>query len=354
MRKLVTVLRNTAVAAVSGALLFAALVQWGSGHWEWVEVAGNFRLPVALVALFGTALFVLGLSLGRVVVGLAVVAWLAWPFAGYVIPDAIRGGEDNDDRGVGADPGWTFSLVSLEGVEDVAGLWDEVFTWRDDLVVATDVTREIYIDFFPQMRAAGYMAQHIAPAEDGTGVWAFTRHEVLRDQSQSFTRALGSPAVDWTLDLGGMRPVRLLFARVPWPWNGERLDERRLQLETILDYAGRELAGEPAIVLAGDLAALPGSHWFSRVLKKAKVKDTASGRGWRPTWRVHPGWEGGGTQFGLPSRVILADLDLDGGFRQLYWWERAREATIRQEIRWRNPAQNEEGVVVHSADGSGR
>ncbi len=352
MRKLVTVLRNIAVAAVSGALLFAALVQWGSGHWEWVEVAGNFRLPVALVALFGTALFVLGLSLGRVVVGLAVVVWLAWPFSAYVIPDSVRGGAANDNRdGRGEDPGWMFSLVSLEGVEDVAGLLEEVFTWRDDLVVATDVTREVYIDFFPQMRAAGYMAQHIAPAEDGTGVWAFTRHEVLRDQSQSLTRELGRPAVDWTLDLGGGRPIRLLFARVPWPWNGERLDERRLQLETILDQAGRELAEKPALMLAGDLAALPGSHWFSRVLKGANVADTATGRGWHPTWRVFPGWEGGGTHFGLPSRMILADIDLEGGVRELFWWERAREATIRQEIRWRRQERSEGVVVLQSADG---
>lgn len=318
MSKFLTILRGIATTGVSGSLVYAALVQWAS-VWLWVEVISNFRPLVLPFAVAGTLLFLLGLSLGRVLIGTAVCVWLAWPMAPLFFPKAADAPPDAERA-----PGeWTLARVSLAGIEDVEPVFAELWKWQADVVVVAGITRSQYVEHFPAMRAAGYGPQHAAPAQDGTGLWVFTKRAVGRDKCQTMTRKLGRPAVDWTLDTGGPKPARLLVAQAPFSLRSEAMDERAKVFAALHEAATLEETKHTALVLCGGLWATPDSRLRRNLAAATKLQDPARGRGWHPTWRLWPGLLPDAV--GLDFHQILPSHDWQVLDHRVFWWQDGRE-----------------------------
>ena len=279
--------------AVSGSMIYAALTQWG-GHWAWVEALTGYRPVFVVLCLFGSLLFLIGLSLGRVVLGFAVAVWLAWPFVPYFLPE--RGAEPTGDPAVA--PVLTMAVVHLEPENTGAGVLQKLLEADADLVLAGGVGNQFYQDSFQAARESYPVHWISAPNEKSPGLWCFTRLELARDLSRTRTKDAGEPSCDWTLKLADGSPFRLTATMPPGPWRAADYPRRRRALHAIADAAG---AHEGPRVVAGPLGLNPFSDLFQEMLANGRVRDSGQGHGFQSTWMPMP-------LFGLPlDHVLVSD-----------------------------------------------
>ncbi len=253
--------------AVSGAMLYAAATQW-AGHWPWVEMLSHFRVLVLALCLAGCVLFLIGLSLGRVVLGLAVAVWLAWPLGRYFLPAA------QPVPAPGCPPQEVTVALCHPGADGVAA--DRILAWDADIVVLAGPTEEFYRAHYQAFRER-YPAHSADPSGPPVGLWCFTRLPVAKDLCKTRTKALGgTPACDWTLRLPDGTPCRLVAAHAPYPSGSANAETRRKVLAGL--GAALEQNQGPRLVV-GSLACTPFSAFFGDLAAKAGVRDTSIGHG---------------------------------------------------------------------------
>ena len=265
--------------AVSGSMLYAAATQW-AGHWAWVEAISHFRPFVLALCVVGCVLFLIGLSLGRVLIGLAVTVWLAWPMARYFLPPP-----QPEPAASYAPQELNVALCALRPGPPKAGAAERVLSWNADLVVLAGPSEEFYRENFQAFRER-YSQHHADQLGLSNGIWCFTRLAVAKDLCKTRTKALGgAPACDWTLKLADGSSFRLVASHAPWPGDATGLETRRKI------WAGLGPAFEKetnARMVVGSLACTPYSAYFQDLEAGAGLRDTALGHGLIPTWC--PAW----------------------------------------------------------------
>lgn len=279
--------------AVSGSMIYAALTQWG-GHWAWVEALTPFRMLFLALCVTGTILFLIGLSLGRVILGIAVAIWLAWPVVPYFLPE--RGPEATGDPS--AAPVLTMAVIHLDAGSETSALLDALLAANADIVLAGGVGNRFYQESFQSARERYPVHWISAPEENSPGLWCFTRLELARDLSRTRTKEAGEPSCDWTLKLSDGSLFRLAATMPPGPWRAADHPRRRRALLAIADAAG---AHEGPRIVAGPLGLNPFSGLFDQVLANGRVRDSGKGHGFQSTWMPVP-------PFGLPlDHVLISD-----------------------------------------------
>ena len=266
-------------AAVSGSMLYAAATQWG-GHWAWVEAISHFRPFVLALCLVGCVLFLVGLSLGRVLIGLTVTVWLAWPMARYFLPPP------QPEPAAGYSPQEiSVALCALPPARPGPGTAERILSWNADVVVLAGAGEEFYRENFQAFRER-YPQHHADLLDRPNGIWCFTRFAVAKDLCKTRAKALGgAPACDWTLQLADGSLFRLVAAHAPPPTNAASTENRR----KIWDGLGPAFDKEQnARLVVGSLACTPYSAFFHDVESKAGLRDAALGHGLMPTWC--PAW----------------------------------------------------------------
>ena len=289
--------------AVSGSMIYAALTQWG-GHWAWVEALTPYRLAFLVLRILGTILFLIGLSLGRVILGVAVAIWLAWPVVPYFLPERSPAATGDP----AAAPVLTIAVIQLDRESENTVLLGKLFETNADLVLAGGVGNRFYQESFQAARERYPVHWISTPNENTPGLWCFTRLELARDLSRTRTREAGEPSCDWTLKLGDGSLFRLTATLPPEPWLAAHYPRRRQALLAIADAAG---AHEGPRMVAGPLRLNPFSDLFDEVLANGRVRDSGRGHGFQSTWMPLP-------PFGLPlEHVLVSD----------HWQVLSREVT---------------------------
>ncbi|MFM7181371.1 MAG: endonuclease/exonuclease/phosphatase family protein [Verrucomicrobiales bacterium] len=279
--------------AVSGSMIYAALTQW-CGHWAWVEAITAYRLLVLVLCITGTILFLIGLSLGRVILGIMVAIWLVWPVVPYFLPE--RGPEPTGD--VSAGPVLTIAVIHIDPDGESTALLEKILGANADLVIAGGVGNRFYQDSFQAARERYPVHWINTPDGNTPGLWCFTRLELERDLSRTRTREAGEPSCDWTLKLTDGSLFRLATTMPPGPWRAADFPSRRQALLAIADAAG---AHEGPRIVAGALGAHPFSDLFDEVLANGRLRDSGKGHGFQSTWMPVP-------PFGLPlDHVLVSD-----------------------------------------------
>ncbi len=284
--------------AVSGAMIFAALTQW-AGSLSWVEMISHFRIYVLLACLLGSLLFLIGLSLARVVLGLAISVWLAWPMMPYFFPPdkPTAPPAAGDGQAAAPAPEISIAVFNMHYLNQSPGLMEKVLSWNADLVIMTEVPREFYRDHFQMVREA-YPESWMGVDNRSHGIWCFSRLPIARDLCQTRTKATGVAACDWTLKLGEKDQFRWIALHVPPPLKTGADETRRKALATAAEALG---AHEGARILAGDLNCTPFSNYFQSILATGRVRDSALGHGLSMTWSPFP-------MVGLPlDHVLISD-----------------------------------------------
>lgn len=294
--------------AVSGSLIFACLTQWAGGV-AWVEMMAHFRVYVLMLCVVGMLLFVVGLSLSRAGIGLAVAVWLAWPMAPYYFkPDKPEGKTTEpapDARQPAPDgrqtshppPEIQIAVFNLHYRNQAPELMDEILRWNADLVVLTEVSQDFYRTQFQRVREV-YAESWMGLDDRPHGTWCFTRLPVVKDLCQTRSKATGVAACDWTLKLGDAGQFRWVALHVPSPIKEGAEGARRKAMAAAADAVG---AHEGARVLAGDLNCTPFSERFKEVLAAGRLRDSALGYGLSGTWSPFP-------LVGLPlDHVLISD-----------------------------------------------
>lgn len=276
--------------AVSGSMIYAALVQWG-GDIAWIEALTPYRLIFMVLCLAGTLLFLIGLSLGRVILGAAVSVWLASPLVPYFLPER---GPPAPAEAASA-PLLTMAVMRLDPGTPGGPLLEALSAIDADLVILGDVAPEIYQESFQYLRER-YATHWInTPDEKKPGLWCFTRLSLVRDLSRTRTREAGEPSCDWTLELADGSVFRLTSSLPPEPWRAGNHARRRRALLAIADAAG---AHDGPRIVAGPLGLNPFSNLLDEMLANGRLRDTGKGHGFQCTWMPVP-------PFGLPMDPIL-------------------------------------------------
>lgn len=291
MGKVVKTARALPVAAVSGALVFAAATEW-AGFWWPVELLSHFRVFVLAACLLGTLVFLIFLSLGRVLLGVGVAIWLAWPMIPYVLPPeapvldhfvevAEATGAPLPQK-AGRGPEITVALWNMRVGNHWPDLMETVLSWDADVVVLLEAWPDFYRANYQAARER-YPTHHARPEDSTFGLWAFTRLPVRRDLCLTRQKALGGlPACDWTLGLAGGESIRLVAVHPPPPV-GEAPSVLRHRV--LRDVAEPFIeSGDLPGLLVGDLNCTPWSAWFVDLTARAGLRDSGLGRGLWPTW----------------------------------------------------------------------
>lgn len=280
--------------AVSGSMIYAALTQWG-GHWGWVEWLTPYRLGFLVLCIAGTILFLIGLSLGRVILGAAVSLWLAAPLLPYFLPE--RGPVPAEGARTPA-PDLTIAVIHLAPGENNATLLGSLLETNADLVLVGGTGVAFYRDSFQAARERYPVHWINTPDENSPGLWCFTRLELARDLSRTRTKEAGEPSCDWTLRQGDGSLFRLVATMPPGPWRVADYARRRRALLAIAEAAG---AHEGPRVVAGPLGVNPFSDLFDDIRSSGRVRDSGNGHGFHSTWMPVP-------PFGLPlDHVLVSD-----------------------------------------------
>ena len=269
------------VVAVSGAMIFAALTQW-AGDVPWIEAAAGWRIYMLAVCVFGTLLFLIGLSLGRVVLGLTICGWLAWPMGTYFFPpkfpEAVKPAPE-----AAPPPELKLAIFNITMGNTTPGLIDHILGWDADVVVLMEVDEAFYRASFQAVRER-HGEQWIGPDTGENGLWCFTRLPLAKDLSRTRSKAAGMSLCDWSLVLPDGSKFRLLAMHPPGP-----LEPPPGIRDKAMTAATSALAAtDDARILAGDLNCTPFAASFQRVLATARLRDAALGHGLAATWAPAP------------------------------------------------------------------
>lgn len=159
----------------------------------------------------------------------------------------------------------------------------EALAWLDsqnaDLILLTECTTDWRAALAPL--TASYPHQ-LSSARDGAeGMWLLSRYpleapdpEGLGANKPWLATVIHSPA----------GPIRFLGMHPRTPRAGARFDERNAQFEKAAGISAQATASGMPVLLMGDLNCTPFSPWFSRLLGRGALRDSAIGFGLTGTW----------------------------------------------------------------------
>ena len=159
-------------------------------------------------------------------------------------------------------------------VADVAAV---IRRFNPDIVVLEEVSAKWMADLEPVMD--GYRYSQSEPREDNFGIALWSKFPFTGSRIVNVGSA-GVPTIIAEVDT--MRGKCTVVATHPLPPGGREYSELGNGQLAELPRWVREVTS-PAILL-GDLNVTPWSHYFKRLLHEADLKDSALGRGVRPTW----------------------------------------------------------------------
>ena len=146
-----------------------------------------------------------------------------------------------------------------------------------DFILLTECTTEWRAALAP---LTATWPHHLSSNRDGAeGMWLLSRHPL--DSPDPEGLAANKPWIS-TLAHTPAGPVRILGMHPRTPRAGARFDERNAQYEKAASIASQ--ATTP-VLLMGDLNCTPFSPWFSRLLEKGSLRDSALGFGLPGTWQ---------------------------------------------------------------------
>ena len=147
-----------------------------------------------------------------------------------------------------------------------------------DLILLTECTLEWQRALAPLTATYPYL---IASGRDGAeGMLLLSRHPL--DTADPEGLAANKPWIS-TIVHSPAGPLRLLGMHPRTPRSGARFDERNAQYDRAAAITAAD-ANLPAIVM-GDLNCTPFSPWFSRLLRRGRLRDSALGFGLTGTWQ---------------------------------------------------------------------
>ena len=259
-------------------MALGAVVGFG-GALGWIpDLFAHFRLQYAVLLAVATGLALAGggrrsaAALGIVLaLDVAVLAplWIP-PGQGDPGPDRLRVG----------------SVNVLSSNRDAVAVLEWLDSSGADLVLAMEV------DEWWQRRlstSSSYELVFAQPRFDNFGMALLARRggrAELRSVTTpaAFASIIDVPVVEARVSFGGCE-LRLLGLHTLPPVGPRYAAWRDGQIATAAEWARGEL---PAVIV-GDLNATRWSHPFRRMLREARLVDSARGFGWKATWPAFPG-----------------------------------------------------------------
>lgn len=276
--------------------------------WWGLETLSNGRMLVFLIVLFGTALSLIAFAPLRMITGLIVAAWLAWPALPYygIGKQAIYGQSEREPSIHSSES--TISVMCFNiGSENIPllGLVTKLqFTPRHelpDLILLIETRTAGYREHFNALREI--YPHHIAdPREDNFGMWLMSKHPITKQRSvsRSDSTPIGEiPLIDADISANG-QTVRIFGAHPLPPISKDAAASRSNYLSLI---ETRLAENKSPAILMGDLNC---TTWSPQFNKLSELRSAAYGYGLHLTWKpfaVVP-------LLGLPIDHILLSDDL--------------------------------------------
>lgn len=156
-----------------------------------------------------------------------------------------------------------------------------VFEQNPDILVLQEYTSFHEHELVKMLN--GYNYQVREPREDCFGIAVYSKHPLI--ESKVFQLELGQPPlIEAAVNFGDQ--IVKLFAVHPLPPAGEAgFLSRNKFLELLASHIQREIKGaQTNYLVIGDLNITMWSQKFTKLLARAKLKDTRAGFGIFPTW----------------------------------------------------------------------
>jgi len=159
----------------------------------------------------------------------------------------------------------------------------EALAWLEaqdaDLILLTECTVEWREELAPLTTT---WPHQISSNRDGAeGMWLLSRYPLAPADADGL--AAKKPWIS-TLVQTPAGPVRVLGMHPRTPRSGTRFDDRNEQYEHAASIASQATSSGIPALLMGDLNCTPFSPWFSRLLERGALRDSALGFGLSGTW----------------------------------------------------------------------
>ena len=248
----------------------AALGTAGSPLGIWsshIERMSHFRFwwIGLLVVLAGW--FLWKRSRAMVALSVALIAWAAVPLAPYWIsrPEQAHGRKLKFIA---------WNVLWENPTKDLALPWLE--RQDADVLLLTECTDDWRERLSPLKEK---FPHQISSGRDGAeGMWLLSRYPL--DAPDADGMAAAKPWIT-TIMHAPDGPVRIIGMHPRTPRSGQRFDQRNQQYDHAAEIAVN--AKMPSVLL-GDLNCTPFSPWFSRLLNRGNLRDSALGFGLHSTW----------------------------------------------------------------------
>ena len=288
-----TVVRPVVIAVGALVVGISLLGRVPSSAWPY-ELFSALRMHMALATIVLLALSLVirsklvavGLGVALLLTGPALVNTFAWSS-----PDA-RGGQP-----------LRIGHVQLQGnALDLGSVLDEIER-RDADVFVVIAASQASTQSLPRRS----MTYRIESIDVGQMITVITNTKTLVREGPLRASGPGAAATFDLMPRAGGR-LSVLALHTPAPVSPGRTDLRNAMLDATADWSNEQEA--PHLVL-GDFNATPMSHAFRSLRSDAGLADSASGRGWQPTWPADAGW------LGIPIDHVLHSGELATTKREL-------------------------------------
>ena len=260
--------------AYSSAMLFAE-------KWWLFETLTNGRMLVLLVVLLGTALSLIAFSPLRMMMGLIVAAWLAWPALPYYgIGELAIFGRSEREPSVHSPESAISVLCFNIGRENIPlpGLVTKLESTprheRPDLILLIETRPAGYREHYNTLRQI--YPHHIAiPREDNFGMWLMSKHPITKQRSvgRNDHAPIGDvPLIDADISVNG-QTIRV-FGAHPFPPISKAAAKARSNYLSLIE--ARLAENESPTILMGDLNC---TTWSPQFDKLNKMRSAAYGYG---------------------------------------------------------------------------
>ncbi len=294
---------------VWGGLVYSIAMLFADKWWI-LETLSNGRMLVLLVVILGTALSLVAFAPLRVITGLIVAAWLAWPALPYygLGELAIFGKSEREPSVHSSESEPAVSVMCYNiGSENIPlpGLVTKLDSTprdeRPDIILLMETRTAGYREHFNALRQI--YPHHIAdPREDNFGMWLMSKHPITKQRSVSRNdrTPIGDvPLVDVDINVNG-QTIRVIGAH-PIPPISKATAASRSNYLSLIET--RLAENESPTILMGDLNC---TTWSPQFDKLRKMRSAAYGYGFHLTWKpfaIIP-------LLGLPIDHILLSDDL--------------------------------------------
>jgi len=151
-----------------------------------------------------------------------------------------------------------------------------IFDTDPDILVLEEISSQWMADLAWLTNTHPYSV--VQPREDNFGIGLFSKTPLVESEIV-YIGAAGVPSIIATVSIAETN-LRVVATHPLPPGNLYCSRQRNEQLDQLADYTQSSLP----LILLGDLNVTPWNYNFRRLLKRAKLSDSAKGRGVQPTW----------------------------------------------------------------------